>query len=1172
MKKIGLHYECHFHYLKKTFKIMKITFFLLIASILQTFASNTYSQTTRLSLDFKNTKLVDVMDQIEDQTEFYFLFNEKLIDTDREVSIVVENTKIDKILNKLFRKTDVDYTITDRKIILAPSYLSKSVAQQKTVTGKVTSAKDEEGLPGVNVVIKGTAQGTVTDGEGNYSLDVPDENTVLVFSYIGFKKEEVTVGNQAVINIALALDFTSLDEVVAVGYATQKKVTLTGSVDVVTGEELQSRPAGSVSQLLQGIAPSLNISVSKLGGEPGAESTWNIRGIGTLSGNSSPLILVDGVATDINSVNPNTIESISILKDAAASAIYGSRAPFGVVLITTKQGSKDSKFSLSYNNNFGFASPIGVPHMESSVNLATAFNQVNANDGIGPKFPDEQIAGMQAYIDGNGEEYDLNNPFNNMWLGRHVGYANYDWNSMYWKKNSFRQKHDISMSGGNSKTQYYLSSEYYGQDGLFNYGTDKSDRYSVLANVTSQVNDWIKINFSSRFAQTGTDRPVGPFGYDDARFFMLQAMQTFWPMMPMYNYGVDKSDRIHSINNPLIRLLETSGRNATTKNDSRITLGMELEPVKGWKTKFSYNYNYYNSRNETTLLPVPVHLPSGDINNIGSSTANYNTSSSSGDYKLLNAITSYEKNISDHYFKVLLGYESESYFDSYLYGSVTNLITPYVASINTGTGTQVLNESKGHSGTEAVFGRLQYNYKEKYLFEINGRYNGSSRFAPNNRWGFFPSISAGYNISKEDFWAPISDIVNSLKIRGSYGSLGNQNVANYLYLSTVPTGVNLGYIIGNERPMFASMPSMVSGSLTWETVTTLNVGADMAFLDNRLDVNFDWFNRVTDNMFGPAETVPSILGTTPPLKNNAKMETKGWETSISWRDMIGSDFSYNLKLMIGDAKSFVLEYNNKNGLIDDFYNGKELGEIWGYTTDGIIQTEGEAMPDQSVFYDTWGPGDIKYKDLDGDGKITYGDRTLDSHGDLSVIGNSTPRYSIGISGGFAWKGIDFNMFWQGIGKHTFFPEYTWSSSTFWGIAGGTNNSTIFKEGHLDYWRPADETNILGPNTDAYYPKPYFSAENDKSRQIQTRYLLNSSYLRLKNLQIGYTIPTEITQKVYIQKLRLYFSGENLLTLTKLTDLLDPETGFATTGYKGTRGIGRVYPLSRVYSFGLNLTF
>lgn len=1172
MKKIRSFHQWNFHYLMKIFRIMRITVFLLLVSILQTFANDSYSQKTRLSLNFSNTKLADAMDEIEEQSEFYFLFNEKLIDTDRKVSISVKNRKIDKILDDLFAGTDVNYTITDRKIILAPSFLSESVQQQKAVSGTVT---DETGQPliGVTVIVKGTTTGTVTNVDGKYSIPNIPENATLLFSFVGMQTQEIIIGNQTSINVTMQVDAIGLEEVVAVGYATQKRVTLTGSVDIVKGEDLQSRPAANISQLIQGTTPSLNITVSNLGGEPGANPTWNIRGLGTLSGNSSPLILVDGVAMNINNVDPNTIESISILKDAAASAIYGSRAPFGVVLITTKQGGKNSKFSLSYNSNFGFASPIGVPHMESSVNLATAFNEVNANSGVGPKFPEDQIKRMQEYIDGKRDaEYDLDNPFSSMWRGRHDGNANYDWNQMYWKKNSFRQKHDISMSGGNNKTQYYISSEYYGQDGLFNYGTDKSNRYSVLANITSQINEWIKINYSSRFAQTSYDRPVGPFGSDNMRFFMLQAMQTFWPTMPMYNDGVDKSDRIHSINNPLVRLLEGDGRNATTNNDSWITLGTEIEPIKGWKTKISYNYNYFNSRNETTLLPIPVYLPAGNVNNIGSSNPKYSTYSTSGDYKLFNAITSYNKNIGDHYVNVLLGYESESRFDASLSGSVTNLITPYVPAINTGTGSTTLGESKGHWGTEAVFGRFQYNYKEKYLFEINGRYNGSSRFAPDHRWGFFPSVSAGYNISKEDFWADISNTINSLKIRASYGSLGNQNVPNYLYLSTVPTGVNLNYVIGNERPMWASIPDIVSGSLTWETVTTLDIGVDMSFLKNRLNANFDWYNRVTDNMFGPAETVPSILGTAPPQKNNAKMETKGWETTISWRDRIGSDISYNLKLMVGDAKSKVLEYNNDNGFIDGFYNGKQLGEIWGYTTDGIIQKEGETMPDQSVFYDSWGPGDIKYKDLDGDNKITYGERTLDSHGDLSVIGNTTPRYSIGFSGGMSWKGFDVNMFWQGIGKHQFFPEYTWSSSTFWGFAGGTNNSTVFKEGHLDYWRPANETNLLGPNTDAYYPKPYFTGENEKSRQIQTRYLLNAAYLRLKNLQVGYTIPTEISQKIYIQKLRLYFSAENLLTITKLTKLLDPETSVATAGYLGHRGIGRVYPLSRIVSFGLNLTF
>ncbi len=1158
----------------KYFRMVRFTVFFFFLSLIQVMAVDSYSQTAKLSLNASNESLENVLKEIENQSEFFFLYNKDLIDVEQKVSIDATNQSIKKILVDLFDGKDISFAVYDRQIVLSNlEVINKMVAQQKTITGTVT---DEGGLPlpGVTVVVKGTTTGTVTDMDGNYTIAGIPENATLLFSFVGMRSQEVAVGTQTSIDITMAVDAIGLDEVVAIGYATQKKINITGAVDVIKSEELENRPAENVAQLLQGTSPNLNISVTKLGGEPGAGSTWNIRGMGTLSGSSAPLVLVDGVQMDPNNLNPESIESVTVLKDAAASAIYGARAPFGVVLITTKKGTKDKKISFSYSNNMGFASPIGVPHFESSLNLATAFNQANDNDGTAHKFSDEQIQRIKDYSNGQYEpEYDTENPFTSMWGGRHSGNANYDWNSMYWKQNSFRQKHDISLNGGTERTQYYFSAGFYDQNGLFNYGYDEFKRYNMLANITSQVTDWLRFDFSSKFAQTHNDRPVGPFGNDDMRFFMLQAMQTFWPTMPMYNYGVDKSDNVKSISNPIVRLLQDTGRKKIVGNDSWITLGTEIEPIKNWKTKVTYNYNYFSQRNETTFLPVDVYVPNGAINNIGSSTPNYNTSMDFNDYKLFNAVSTYDKKIEKHYFKVLVGYENESYYYSNLYGSVTNLITQYVPSINTGTGNKVLSEAKGNWATEAVFGRLQYNFDEKYLIELNGRYNGSSRFAPEHRWGFFPSVSVGYNISKEDFWEPVSNVISNMKLRASYGSLGNQNVSNYLYLSTVPTGVDLNWIVGNERPMWASQPGMVSGSLTWETITTLNFGVDAYLLNNRLAVNFDWYNRTTSDMFGPAESLPAILGTTPPSINNAKMETKGWESSISWKDRISSNFSYNIKFMIGDSKSTVLEYNNPTGLIGNFYEGKELGEIWGYTTDGFIQEKGEDMPDQSLFYLSWGPGDIKYKDLDGDNVITYGEKTLDSHGDLTVIGNELPRYNIGISGGFSWKEFDFNMFWQGVGKRDLFPEYTWSSSTFWGFAGGTNNSTIFEEGHLDYWRPADETNLLGPNTDAYYPKPYFDrVENAKSRQIQTKYLLNAAYLRLKSLQVGYTIPSEITNKLYVQKFRLYCSAENLLTITKLTKLLDPETAAATRGFEGNRGIGRVYPLSRVFSFGVNITF
>lgn len=456
------------------------------------------------------------------------------------------------------------------------------------------------------------------------------------------------------------------------------------------------------------------------------------------------------------------------------------------------------------------------------------------------------------------------------------------------------------------------------------------------------------------------------------------------------------------------------------------------------------------------------------------------------------------------------------------------------------------------------------------------RYNGSSRFPKENRFGFFPSASLGYVISQEEFWKPLESYVNNLKIRASYGSLGNQNVlpnqnaGNDLFYSRIPIYSELNWIINDGRPQYAGVPALISDQITWETVTTMNLGLDMLMLNSKLGVTFDWYNRTTSNMFGKAIELPYVLGATTPVTNNAKLETKGFELILSWNDQLTNGFAYNVKASLGDSRTTILEYINETGRIDTWYEGKPYGEIWGFQSDGLIQTAGEEMPDQSKYHANWGPGDMKYTDLNGDGIVNDGERTLDNHGDLMVIGNTSPRYNIGISAGANWKGVDFSMFWQGVGKRDFLPEN--STPLFWGMTNAWAASGLYKNSPaLDYWRPADESNALGPNTDAYLPKPYFTAETNKNRQNQTRYLLNAAYLRLKNVQIGYTLPLSWTEGVF-SRARIYFSGENLLTISSLPKVFDPETAIASDSREGgylTSGV--IYPMNRTYSFGLNLT-
>lgn len=1148
----------------KIFRIMKLMIFLSLIGVIQVFAGKSFSQTTNLTLELKNASIESVLQNIEDQSRYVFFYNKDMIDVTRRVDIHLADASIEEVLEHLFDGTRVGYRIIHNQIALSPDYVEQP--QMSKISGKVTDSSNVP-LPGVTVLIKGTSRGTVTDADGNYSLtDVPSDG-ILIFSFVGMKTEEVNVNSRTVINPALSDASLEIDEVVAVGYGTQKKINLTGAVDLVKGEELANRPAASVSLLLQGTSPNLNISNSNRGGEPGSSTSWNIRGLGSISGGSNPLILVDGVESSVDNLDPESIESVSVLKDASASAIYGSRAPYGVVLITTKKGTKDKGVHIQYNFYQAWASPIRVPSFVDALTWSTAFNQAAQNAGIAKIYSDEQLGRIKGYMEGSYQsEYDVDNPPTSIWNGRWRGNANYNWPEMFYRDNSPSSKHNINVEGGDDHTQYYISLGYYDQGGLYNWGNDSYKRYNLLANVTSSITTWLRFDFSTRYSRTKTDYPLGIVG--TARDYNLREFMTFGPHTPMYlEDGV-------TIINPLVKVLTDGGRNKTTANDLLFKFGAEVEPVKGWKTNVSFNYNNGTSSNSQNPVPVPIAIPNGATGNVGTATSGAVESMSSSDYYIFNVLSSYEKKLEGHYFKLLAGYEQELENYKGLNGSRMDLISPLVPSINAATGTTTLGANSGHWATEAIFGRFNYNYNEKYLFEVSGRYNGSSRFDKDSRWGFFPSFSAGYNISRETFWTPIEKYVNTLKIRASYGSLGNQNVSNYLYLSQVPVSSNLNYIINNERPIYAKIPAIVSNNLTWETVSTFDVGIDASTLKNRLDLTFDVYTRTTDDMFGPAQDLPAVLGTTAPLENNAKLRSRGFELSVSWKDRVSKEFSYHVRLSLADNKTTILRYKNDDQLIDTWYNGKAYGEIWGLTTDKIMQSEEDvsAMSDQSKYYSKWGPGDIAYRDFTDDEIINEGTRTLNDHGDLRIIGNSTPRYNVGMNAGFEWKNFDFSMFWQGTCKRDYFPDPR--ANVFYGFStDGYTESSIDRGPALNYWRPADEINALGPNTDSYFPKPYFSSENMKNHQIQTRYLLSAAYLRLKNVQIGYTIPQTLIRKLSVKTAKIYLSAENLITLTKLPEVFDPETVVASdSNYGGLQQAGAIYPLSRVLSCGLNITF
>lgn len=1034
---------------------------------------------------------------------------------------------------------------------------------QQTLSGKVT---DENGNPikGATIRIKNSAIQTESMQDGSFQINVSavKESDELVISSVGYQNKVLPISNTRVFQITLISNQTDLEEVVIVGYGTQKKENLTGSVDVLSGKALADRPANNIADLIKGASPNMNINLGMRGGEPGATSNWNVRGVGSINGSSSPLILVDGVEMDINTLDPESVESVSILKDASASAVYGSRAPFGVVLITTKKGKAGEGVQITYSNNLSSSKALNLPSFIDSYTWATAYNQAAANAGVTAIYSAEQMERIKGYLEGTFQyEYDPNNPIANVFHGRRNGNANYDWPQILMGNSPFSHKHNVNVSGGSDKTQYYLAGGYSKQNGTYAFGYDYYKRYNLISNLSTQVTDWLKLNSSIKYANSATDFPMGETTV--GREHTFREMQTFAPMMPYYNIN-------GTVQSPLVNLLEKSGRDKTKHGDFLASVGGEIEPVKGWKTIVNYNYNSKNSKLSANPKPVMVELGNGAFGNIGKPNSSLITGFSEEVYKLFNAVTSYETQINGHYFKAMVGYEQEERVYSGINATGTGLISDEVPSLSTSLGEITTADRLWHWATRGAFGRINYNYQEKYLIELSGRYNGSSKFPKHNRFGFFPSGSVGYNIAKENFFEPLRPYVNSFKLRASYGSLGNQNVDNYLFLSRINVNPDLDWIIDNTRPQYALVPSLISDDITWETISTTNFGLDASFLNSKLGLTFDWYNRITDKMLGPTITLPYVLGAATPYSNNAKLGTKGYELVVSWNESLNENFSYNLKMSLGDSQSEILEYMNQNGRIDEWYKGKKYGEIWGLTSDGLIQSDSESIPDQSRYFATWRAGDMKYKDLNGDGKVNDGQRLLNDYGDLTIIGNTSARYNVSFSAGFKWKNLDFNMFWQGILKQDFHPDN--GSSLFWGMNAAWQNSGLYKNSPgLDYWRASDETNLLGPNTDAYFAKPYFTVETEKNRQVQTKYVLNGGYFRMKNIQLGYTLPQSVVGKVFSYA-RVYFSGENLLTFTKLPKVFDPETAIASRPANGGYlASGVIYPTNRIISFGLNVT-
>jgi TonB-linked SusC/RagA family outer membrane protein len=1045
-----------------------------------------------------------------------------------------------------------------------------SINQQKEITGRVF---DATGVPlsGVTVINLQTQASAQSNEDGSFSISA-ENGQRLRFSYQGFVSQELTIQDQSQVTIRLELDNTALDEVVVVGYGTQKKANLTGAVDQVGPEVFEGRPLANVSQMLQGAVPNLNIMPAD--GKPTRAPSFNIRGTTSIGQGGSALILIDGVEGDPSILNPNDIESVSVLKDASSAAIYGSRGTFGVVLITTKRA-KEGRSTINYSGGLTSQSPTTLPDFVTdgytyAERFFAAYNAWNNYSSIPSKLNKTQIFTVDWLEEfrkrkeaGNTETVTVNDN------GEYVYYANEDYYGALLKDRTFVQDHNLSASGTSGKIDYFLSGRLFDNSGLYRYNTDTYKSYNTRAKAGLQVTDWLRVenNIDYSFVKYHDPSTAGEGGN-----IWRNIADEGHPSSPIYNPdGSFSFSAAYTLGDFIY------GKNGTDfeKKDLRNTTSFATKffnntfRIKGELTFLNSDYGSTRVR-----VPVPYSVKEGEIIPLktGMNDNIYQVAQETN-YLFTNLYGEYENTFAeDHYFKGLLGYNYEQQRYNSTYITKTGLLTTDVDNINLALGDAV-QATAGYNRYRlaGLFFRLNYIYKDRYLFEANGRYDGSSKFPTNEQWAFFPSVSAGWRVSQEPFWEVSPEAISEFKIRASYGSLGNGNIAPYSFLDLYNINAS-GRVLDGRKNMYTSVPTVIPNNLTWETARTANLGVDLTFLNNKINFTGDIYRRETLNMYTAGQQLPEIFGATSPKGNYADMTTTGFEMTLSYRDrfQIGEkELGFGVKATLADYRSTIDRFNNETGNLNDYYAGKRYGEIWGYTTQGLFssQEEIDGAPKQTLIKSSNSgkiyPGDIRFADLDGNGVIDYGSNTLDNHGDLSVIGNEEPRYIYGLNLNLDYSNVYFSAFFQGVGKQDWYPS---NESIFWGQYNRPYNN--LPTWHLDnYWTE--------DNMGAYFPR-YAGYNTSLKQTTQTRYLQNAAYIRLKNIQLGYSFPQSFVSKLKLQGLRAGLSAENLWTwspLYKRTKDIDIANIGSSDPDIGTgSGDGFNYPTMRSVSFNLSINF
>lgn len=1125
----------------------------------------------------------NVLNYIEKNSNYVFVYNaevQKMMPN--KVRVNLDGRPALQILDEMCASTALTYKAQGNQISLTQTKNAQSgqpnKAQKRRIKGNVSDAKGEP-IVGATISEKGGTGGTITDINGDFTLELAPDNAITI-SYVGFKPQ--TLKPTDGIHVTLDEQAKGLDEVVVIGYGTKKKANLIGAVSTVGAEELKDRPVTNLGQMLQGQVPNLNISFNT--GTPGEAATLNIRGKTSITNSGAPLVLIDGVEGSIDRINPNDIESVSVLKDAASAAIYGARAGFGVVLITTKNN-KDGQAHITYNGRFSFSAPttktnfmtVGydVARLVDEFNTATtgsSYSELNADDY---KMLEER-------------RYDVTENPARPWAvvsqndGLYHYYGNFDWYNYIFNFSQPTWNHNLSVNGGTEKMNYMISGGMNDHDGLYALSTDKYSTRTLMAKFNAEVTPWLKVFstaslFKSKYKQAGYD-------YEDGGNVANLAFHAMPWIVPVNPDGTNVYILPNSNNKPadgFAAMLRTgNGFTQVGKTEQTYAIGAVLKLMEGLEFTGKITYrNYAKEKLARSASFVYARKPGQEL------TANgwpFNNRLKDGRDTYENYVYDFYANFhrtfaNVHNVSAVVGTNYERGHYKFVEPSGRDLTSEVLNDLSLSTGEKSVKSSQNEFALMGYFARLSYDYAGKYLVEANMRYDGTSRFPRNHRWGFFPSLALGWRISEEAFFEPVRPTISNLKLRASIGSLGNQITDNsakfnnntfypYMRLITLKPTTNLNYIFDNAQAVYASLGAPTSGSLTWETIVTQNVGLDVGLFNNRLSLVLDVYSRTTKDMLAAARALPAVYGYNAPYENNGELRTNGFELVVGWTDkfnLAGKPFYYGVNLTLADSKTKITKFKgNESKVLGQDYEGMEWGEIWGYRIKGIYQSDQEAIDrgvDQSFlgtrFTDK--AGDLIFDDVDGSTKIDQGKGTLDDHGDLVRIGNAMPRYNYGITVNMAWMGFDFSMFWQGIGKQNVYPGG--NNMLFWGPYARAYSSFIPEDFPNKVWSKN--------NRNAYFPRPVADlARSFAMSRPNDRYLQNLAYCRLKNLTVGYTLPKTLTKKVYLEKVRLYFSGENLFITSKLkSDYIDPEQMMHDTN-------GRVYPFSKTFSFGLDVSF